>query len=201
LADGAPMLAVLSDVGAAEFAGRMSFLEPSLGRDAADRTRYVDAYSRIVGATDDHPNTAYVDGLTPITGLFDTIRRQMAALAGPDAKGVRVLVESVSTLVLEAGAQEVFRNLRVLCGQIRRMGGTAVLLLDEGMHSESDVETLKHLCTGLIQTRKQDEAFALHVEGLSTAYAIDWIDYTFDDPGFEITGSFASERIRSVHLV
>jgi KaiC/GvpD/RAD55 family RecA-like ATPase len=197
---GAPSILLVTDTAAAEASEALAAAEPRLREwEGAGLATYVDAYAHVVGDPLRRNGVVYVDGLERLDGLGNALDR-LSVEAARLAPLHRLAVQSLSTLLVEAGSTAVFKFLRVLTGRLRRTGGTALLCLDAGMHPESDVHAMKHLCSGAIHLREQDDRRFLRVEGLPTAYQPGWVEYDFSSASFDLTGSFSSERIRSMVL-
>jgi KaiC/GvpD/RAD55 family RecA-like ATPase len=137
---------------------------------------------------------AIVDGSLDAFSQAPAAAQAVSHAAG--GTGPLVVVESVSSLLVEASAREAFRLLCPLVGSATGLGGAVLLGLETGMHSEAEVQLVKHLCTGMMEFRRKGEAHHLHVEGLPTYPARPgWIEYEPEPDGLRLTGSFALRRI------
>ncbi|HET6398589.1 MAG TPA: RAD55 family ATPase [Candidatus Thermoplasmatota archaeon] len=167
---------------------------------AADRKgllRFVDTYSRAVGAAPDvaPEGTEYLDGALDLNGIALAVNKAQRGIIGEHDSHAFVL-DSVSTLVAYSNPQTAFRFLQTLIGRIRRVGGTGLFLMDHGMHSEADVQMFKHIMTGTIELREIAGKPQLQVQGLGALAGQAWVEYRFSETDFEVTGSFAAGRIR-----
>lgn len=156
---------------------------------------FIDTYSRSVGADEDHPYTEYVDGPMNLNGIslaLNNVQRRLVQ----EHRTHRLVLDSVSTLIAYINAQTAFRFMQVLIGKARRAGATGMFLLDEGMHTEAEVQTFKHLADGEVAFRNHNGKNQLQVQGLGIQEVPGWVDYRADERSLEITGSFAAGRIR-----
>ncbi len=97
--------------------------------------------------------------------------------------------------MLYSDAQATFRFLQVLIGRARQAGAATFILLDEGMHSDAEVQMFRHLVDGVVECRENKDKSQLRVSGLALKKNPGWIDYQFTELEFELTGSLAAGRI------
>ncbi|MHB8584690.1 MAG: RAD55 family ATPase [Thermoplasmatota archaeon] len=157
--------------------------------------RYVETYSRSIGAAGEVTQAEYVEGPMNLNGLSLAINNAEGQLIHEHPTH-RLILDSLSTLVTYTNPQTTFRFLQVLIGRTRLAGATGMLLLDSGMHSDPDVQMFKHLMNGVLEVRVENEKTFLRVDGLGITDNPGWIQYKFAGEEFELTGSFAAGRIR-----
>lgn len=192
-----PCIVVLTDESATEASTRLEAVDPRVPDfEKRGLLHYVDAYSRAIGAAGEiHPHTEYVDGPMNLNALTVAVNGCEARIVGQHPQH-RLVFDSLSTLMTYTNPQTVFRFLQVMVGRTKKAGATGLLMLTEGMHSDAEVQTLKHLCDGVIRVRSENQKKMIHVEGLGLTDTPGWVEYHFDETSFEITGSFAAGRIR-----
>lgn len=201
VAEQAPLAVLLTDTAAAGFSNQLRHVAPALTEaESAGRIRYIDTYSRLIGGRERHPAALVVGAKDPVGEALRAVDEFQSLSARRGWKGMRLLVESASTLMLEQGSRPVLQALRVLVGRVRGRGGTVLLGLEKGMHPDEDVQAAKYLCDGMIHLREDNEKFQLRAEGVPLAYQPGWIDYEFGQSFFTLTGSFALGRIRGARL-
>ncbi len=66
-------------------------------------------------------------------------------------KRVRVVIDSVSTLLMYSNLRTVFKFLHVLTTRVRSSGGVCVFLMEEFAHDDIEVRTIQQLAQGLIK--------------------------------------------------
>ncbi len=165
-----------------------------IGEKGNDLLQIIDTFSSSVGGKA-HAGIKLINGPTDLNGIAAAINNAQAKLQGKHDDH-RLIVDSVSTLIAHNSHDAVFRFLQVLLGANRRAGGHAMLLVDEGMHSAHEVESLKHLCSGTVQVRDLEGKHQVRILGFDASNHIGWIDYHAKDDQFDVIGSFAAGRIR-----
>lgn len=196
LRSGVPGIMLLTGDAACDVRARLAQMDPSFAEyERRGLAYFVDAYSRSIGAEDDHPCCEYVDGPVNLNAVSLAVSNAQRKIIG-DHPHHQLVVDSVSTLITYTNAQTTFRFLQVLVGKAKRAGATTLLLLDQGMHSEAEVQTFKHLCDGVVEMKAEGTQTLLHVIGVGVTESRGWVEYRFTEKSFEITGSFAAGRIR-----
>jgi KaiC/GvpD/RAD55 family RecA-like ATPase len=187
---GVPVSVVLHTVGAGILSARLRALDARFAAaEEAGLVTYVDVHSKALGESTDQPWTTYVDDPADV---YEAVRATSHRKGRPGL----LAIESASTVLVTLGASKAFTYLRTVLGRTLSAGGVGLLCLEGGMHPESEVQMAKHLCAGMIEMRKKGEVYALHVEGLETAYPKPgWVEYEFGAHSFKLTGSFASRSI------
>lgn len=197
LRQGTPAVLVLTDASALETHERLAAMDPKFDQYLkAGLIRFVDAYSQTIGASVQHPATEQVDGLLNFNAVTAAVNAAQRALLRHHPAH-RLLFDSVSTLIAYTNAQTAFRFLQVLVGRSRAAGATTLLLLERGMHTEEEVQTVKHLTNGVIEFKTEAHRNLLRLEGLGVdgASPAAWVDYRFTEKGVEVTGSLSAGRI------
>ena len=67
-----------------------------------------------------------------------------------------VVFDSLSNLLMYSNLQTVFRFLHVLTTRIRAAKAKALYIVEEGMHDEKTVATLKQIFNGVIEMKEED---------------------------------------------
>lgn len=196
VAQGTPAIAVLTNTATPDVRRELAGSDPGYAQgEGRHLARFVDTYSRSIGAEDNWPDAQYLDGSLDLNGISLAVNKAQATLIGEhDAHAL--VVDSISTLVAFTNAGTAFRFLQTLIGRTRRVGATGLYLMDHGMHSAADIQMFKHLMSGVIEVRDASGKSQMRVEGLGAPVGVGWVDYKFDDTTFEVTGSFAAGRIR-----
>jgi KaiC/GvpD/RAD55 family RecA-like ATPase len=196
MAGGVPAIDVVTTVATADVRRNLQEADPKYPEyEKARLARFVDTYSRSIGAADSFKDAQYLDGSLDLNGISLAVNKAEADVIGGHDRHALVL-NSVSTLIAYSNAQTAFRFLQTLIGRTRRAGATGLFLMDHGMHTDADVQMFKHLMTGTIELREASGKTQVQVQGLGVTTPPGWVDYRFDDHTFEVTGSFAAGRIR-----
>lgn len=193
--EGVPAVLVLTNAAASDVAIELAAMDPRYHEyEKAGLIHFVDTYSKSIGAEGELPNAEYLDGPVNINALALAVGNVQRKLIAKHASH-RLVFDSISTLIAYTNPQTAFRFLQVLVGKAKRAGATSLLLLDQGMHTDAEVQMLKHLMDGVAELKPNDSKFAMKVEGAGVTEARGWIEYRFTATEFEITGSFATGRI------
>jgi len=196
LAQGVPGVMVLTNQATGDFRTALTGLDPAyLQQEKKGLAKYVDTYSRSIGADGSIPNAEFLDGALDLNGISLAVNKSQRDFIGTHDQNVLVL-DSVSTLIAYSNPQTAFRFLQTLIGRTRRIGSTGFYLLDHGMHNEAEIQMFKNLMSGVIEVREQGGKTQVLIHGMGAPAGQGWIEYKFDDAVFEITGSFAAGRIR-----
>ena len=158
--------------------------------------RYVDLYSRSVGAAQSSANVRLLSSTDK--AVLDQLAQTVNSFAQElkeQFPTYRLLFESVSTITAYLDTAATFRFLQPFIGRRKLDGAVAYYELDSGMHSESDLETLEHMVDGSVNLKVDQMKTFLAVRGITEAQARAWIGYTFNKRSLNL-GSFSLEHIR-----
>ncbi|MGH2650972.1 MAG: RAD55 family ATPase, partial [Actinomycetota bacterium] len=196
LAQGVPAIFVLTDQPASEARQELAAIDPDYEKhEEAGLVQFVDAYSRSVGAEDPHKRTEYLDGPIDLSSLALAVNNAQRKVI-PLSSAHRLVFRSVSTLMAYTNAQTTFRFLQIFVGKTKRAGATSMMHLEQGMHTEPEVQMIKHLVDGVLSLKVDAGKHTLHLEGLGVTSDRGWVEYRYSPVVFEITGSFGAGRIR-----
>ena len=161
--------------------------------------RYADLYSRSVGATQGGGGAAGVRFLSSTDkNVLDQLNETVSAFTEElkeKFSAYRLIFESVSTVTAYLDTAATFRFLQPFVGRRKIDGAVAYYMLDSGMHSESDLETLEHMVDGSINLKVEQMKTLMAIRGIGEAQARSWVGYTFTKRSFNL-GSFSLEHIR-----
>jgi KaiC/GvpD/RAD55 family RecA-like ATPase len=196
LRQGVPAILILTGQATSDVRQQLAQIDPAYPEyEKEGLVQFVDTYSKSIGAEDDFPHAEYVDGpvnLNAVSLAVNNAQRRLIA----EHPAHRMVYDSVSTTITYTNAQTTFRFLQVLVGKAKRAGATTMLLLDQGMHSDPEVQTFKHLSEGVIEVRADGSANFLQVSGIGVTENRGWVEYRFGEKQFDVTGSFQAGRIR-----
>ena len=160
--------------------------------------RYADLYSRSVGSTPSGVGVRFLSATDKnvLDQLSETVNSYAAELKEKfPASPYRLIFESVSTVTAYLDTAATFRFLQPFIGRRKIDGAVSYYLLDSGMHSESDLETLEHMVDGSINLKVEQMKTLLAIKGIGEAQARSWVGYSFTKRSFNL-GSFSLEHIR-----
>ncbi len=118
--------------------------------------RVIDCMSRPLGL--DVPDSArvrHVNGPGDITGMGVWTGRLLAEFSG---RPVRLCIDSLSTLLMYTPLQVIFRFLHMLNGRVFAAGGLSVGVVDEGMHDQKTMASLRQLYRAALELREGEDA-------------------------------------------
>lgn len=117
-----------------------------------------------------------------LTGIGIGASELMNDLHEGGADGVRVGVDSLSTLLLYTEFDRLARFLHVLSGRIDRADGIGLFVINPGTIDAAQFDQLKTLFDGLVEIRERNERREIRVRGLP-GMDPEWQPY--DAPEFE----------------
>ncbi len=194
---GIPSIWVVTDSTWAQVRDDLIGLYPGYAdADKNGMVRYVDMYSRSVGA----PQAA--TGVRMLSSTDKGVLDQLAQTVNGFSEELkekfptyRLIFESVSTVTAYLDATATFRFLQPFIGRRKLDQAVAYYVLDRGMHSDADLETLEHMVDGSINLKVEQLKTFLAVKGIGETQSRAWIGYTFTKRSLNL-GSFSLDHIR-----
>lgn len=126
---------------------------------------------RGIGTIDDDPRIKYASSPVDMTGIGIKISEFLQDFY--ESRGLtenRVLLHSVSTLLMYSDLQTVFRFLHVFTGRIQSADALGVYVIDSTAHDDQTMNTLKQLFDAVIELEEaaDGEEPEIRTAGLST---------------------------------
>ena len=81
--------------------------------------------------------------------------------------GVRLCINSLSTILMYSNIQTVFRFLHVFTGRVKAVKGLGIYIVEDEMHDQQTIATLKQLFDGMVEIKAIDSGHAMRVIGLT----------------------------------
>lgn len=138
--------------------------------------KFVDAYSFHAGI--EKENTIFIirvngpTALSEIGIVFSEISKHI-----PKGSKVRVLFDSVSTLLLFNPPKQIANFVQQLNGKIKASNASSIFIVEEGMHDEKDITTLNSLLDVMMHLKKEKNKNFIEISGAdaprSLAYNIE----------------------------
>jgi len=194
---GVPAIWVLTDKTYLQVREEMTALLPSYPQlEASGMVRYVDLYSRSLGVSQAEPGVRLFQVtdkgvLDQLTLAVNTYANELKA----SYPTYRLVFESVSTVTAYLDLSATFRFFQPFTGRRKLDGAVAYYLLETGMHSDSDMESLEHMVDGALNLKIEQLKTFLSVRGITDSQSRAWVGYTFTRKTFGL-GSFSLEHIR-----
>ena len=195
LKKGIPIIWVLTDKMSSDIRDEMAFVLPGYEEyEKLGLVKYVDAYSKSMGADTADPYTTYVDDLTD----FATTAKAVDAVASEYKKKhpyYRLAFRSVSTLIAYLDPTTTFKFLQPFVGRRKRDKAVALYVIEKGMHEDKEIEMLSSMMDGTFEFKVEQLRSFMAVKGVCDVQSRAWIKYTHSRSAVGI-GSFSLELIK-----
>ncbi|WP_336034295.1 RAD55 family ATPase [Halobacterium yunchengense] len=164
-ADGEGAIVVTTKDGAdrvlEEYAARVPGGEPLVG--------VVDCVTKQqgMGSATESELVRYASSPVDLTGIGIELSELLRALYQQrNVTRNRILLHSLSTLLMYSDLQTVFRFLHVFTGRVQSADALGVFVVDSSAHDEQTVSTLKQLFDGIVTVREADDGFEARLLGV-----------------------------------
>lgn len=125
------------------------------------KVKFVDCYSKMIGSNaSDTPSIKRVPSIIDYTKLAVAVNEWCSGYFLKNIP-IRVIFDSLSTLLIYSTMQTVMRFLHIFLGQLRRQNVLGFLIVEEGAHDTLTLNQLKSFSNGAIIM----EANTLRCEG------------------------------------
>jgi len=111
-----------------------------------------------MGSTTESELVRYASSPVDLTGIGIELSELLRALY--QKRGLtrnRILLHSLSTLLMYSDLQTVFRFLHVFTGRVQSADALGVFIIDSSAHDEQTVSPLKQLFDGIVTVREDDD--------------------------------------------
>jgi KaiC/GvpD/RAD55 family RecA-like ATPase len=109
----------------------------------------------------------YASSPNDLTGIGIELSELLRALYEQrDVTRNRILLHSLSTLLMYSDLQTVFRFMHVFTGRVQSADALGVFVVDSTAHDEQTVSTLKQLFDGVISIEEHEEGFRTRLLGV-----------------------------------
>ncbi len=195
LKKGLPILWVLTDKSPADIREEMAFVLPEYeGFESKGLVKYIDAYSKSMGAEASDANTTYIDDPTD-HGAILKATDGIAAEWRKKYPSYRLAFRNVSTLIAYLDPTTTFKFLQPFVGRRKRDKAVAMYVIEKGMHEEQEIQMLGSLMDGSLEFKVEQLKSLLRVQGVGDVQSRDWVRYTYTKSNVSI-GSFSLTNIR-----
>jgi len=195
LKKGLPIIWVLTDKGPGDVREEMAFVLPGYEEyEKLGLVRYVDAYSKSMGADASDTNTTYIAEPTDHQAILKAVDAIATELRKKHS-GYRLAFRSVSTLIAYLDPTTTFKFLQPFIGRRKRDKAVAYYVIEKGMHEEQEIQMLGSLMDGSLEFKVEQLKSFLSVKGICDVQSRGWIRYTYTKSGVSI-GSFSLDHIK-----
>src|SRR5438034_716305 len=176
---GVPGRWILPDKGPADVREEMAFALPGYEEyEKLGLVRYIDAYSKSMGADASDPNTTYIDEPTDHQAILKAVDAR-AAEWKKKYPTYRLAFRSVSTLIAYLDPTTTFKFLQPFVGRRKRDKAVAFYVIEKGMHEEQEIQMLGSLMDGSIEFKVEQLKSFLSIKGICDVQSRGWIRYTY----------------------
>ena len=156
---------------------------------------FVDAYSKSLGLVEEGANIEFAEPQKDMDEIELAINRIHKSF--PDEnKQIRIVFNSISTLIAQSSAFKTFKRIQTLCGRYKENGASSLYIIDPEMHDKSEIEMFKHLMDGVIEFEERNMKNLLRVKGICDVQTRAWVEYKHSKNMLDLVGSFSLEHIR-----
>ena len=108
-----------------------------------------------VGEVRDDDRVKYTSSPVDMTGIGIKLSETLESFyQGHGVERTRVMVHSLSTLLMYSDLQTVFRFLHVFTGRVQSVDGLGLFCIDATAHDDRTMNTLKQLFDGIVTTEE-----------------------------------------------
>ncbi len=115
----------------------------------------------------DDPRVKYASSPVDMTGIGINLSEYLEEFY--ETRGIernRVLLHSVSTLLMYSNLETVFRFLHVFTGRIQSANALGVHVIDSTAHDEQTINTIKQLYDGLLMVEEGEDGPVVRQQGI-----------------------------------
>lgn len=195
LKKGVPALFVITDKTPADIREEMTFVVPGFEEyERLGLVKYIDAYSRSMGSSDQDPYTVYIQETTDHDAILKAVD-EVAKEYKKKHEYYRICFRSISTLIAYLDPTTTYKFLQPFAGRRKRDKAVSMYLIEKGMHGEQEIQMLGSVMDGSVEIKVEQLKSFLCVKGISDVQSRAWIRYTYSKSAVSI-GSFSLDHIR-----
>jgi KaiC/GvpD/RAD55 family RecA-like ATPase len=193
---GVPALVVLTQSTTSKFRNRLVEMDFKLeDRERAGLLAYIDCHAKTVGLMGKNPFAIYLKGVGDLQALAKSIDRFQTAFK-QNFFYHRIVFDSLSSILRTHGLNKTIDFLNHMTAKTKSFNGIALFDLAGGIHQQEEINALEHAMDGSIIMKENKGQHFMMVKGLSDVKGRDWVRYSFNEKGIDITGSFSYSYIK-----
>jgi len=145
---------------------------------------FMDAYSWRLGE-DDAASKYAIQGPSDLNEINMTLTDALRDI-GTDIEK-RIVIDSVSTLVLYTDVSSAVKFLQVVSAKAKASNGVLLMTIEEGVHDEKEISTLNYVADGVIKLKQEGEKRMISVSRMAkTEHSRDWHEFEITDEGIKL---------------
>lgn len=154
-----------------------------------ERLGIVDTVTKSLGVpTEDTANIKRASSPVDLTGIGVKISQFLEDFwVKKKIRKTSLCINSLSTILMYSNIQTVFRFLHVFTGRIKAAGAIGIYVVQEGMHDEQAIATLKQLFDGVLEIKQENDNHFIRIIGLGQKPS-PWYEYSIDEPHIILKG-------------
>ena len=121
-----------------------------------------------------------------LTGISAKISKFFEEFWRSGVRDIVLVFDSLSTILMYMNLQTVFRFLHILTGRVKMTGAVAFYIVEEGMHDEKTIVTLKQLFSGMIEFKEENGR--KYVRFVSPFKKTEWSEIAVDENTVAVVG-------------
>ena len=149
----------------------------------------VDCVTKTLGVpTADTVNIKRASSPVDLTGIGVKISQFLEEFwMKKNIRKTRLCINSLSTMLMYSNIQTVFRFLHVFTGRVKAAGAIGIYLVEDGMHDDQAIATLKQLFDGVIEVKQENDDHFIRVVGMGKKPS-PWYKYSIDGADLVLIG-------------
>jgi len=146
-----------------------------------DNLGIVDCVTKTLGvSTTDTDNIKRASSPVDLTGIGVKISQFLEYFwMKKKIRKTRLCMVSLSVILMYSNIQTVFRFLHVFTGRVKAAGAIGLYVVEEGMHDEQAIATLKQLFDGVIEIKQEHDSHYIRVIGFGQKPS-PWYEYNIE---------------------
>ncbi|RUM33503.1 MAG: recombinase RecA [Archaeoglobus sp.] len=149
------------------------------------KVRIIDCVTKsMVGNVKDTDSVKY-STVMDLTGISAKISKFFEDFWRSGIKNIVVVFDSLSTLLMYMNLQTVFRFLHILTGRVKITESIAFYIVEDGMHDEKTIVTLKQLFSGVVEFKEDNGR--KYVRFVSPFMQTEWREIVVDEEAVVVT--------------
>jgi len=154
-----------------------------------ERLGIVDCVTKTLGVpTSDTPNIKRASSPVDLTGIGVKISQFLEDFwMKKNIRKTRLCINSLSTILMYSNIQTVFRFLHVFTGRVKAAGAIGIYVVEEGMHDDQAIATLKQLFDGVIEIKHDQDIHYIRIAGLGKKPS-PWYEYSIEGAKISLKG-------------